>query len=440
MNLNSYVLIPVCALVLSPHAAATQEALRVESGIRRAIETHPAVRASAERVRAARGTLSTARRWTNPVLTYEVQTAAMPGRFGPAGLEREIDAFATLPLEPLYQIWPRAAQAGAEVRAAEADLRVARREIALETTRAFYAVGSAQVGVGVLVEVRAWLDSLVEYTRTRVREGAAAEVDLIRLEVELGRTETDLAMARVDLARSRAQLASFLGTDAFSIDTSAAIDSSVTGLPPLGALASLAKTRRPEIQAADARLAAARSAVSLERASIVRELGVKGGVKSTGGVRALIAGITMPLPLFDQNSGGTQRAAALRQVAVFDRDRVERQITADLAAAYAAVETLSRQLSRMREGGGLLGRADESRRIAEAAYREGATSLVQVLDAARARAEAINVYYRALFARQQSLVELNAAIGIDDPAELLAVPAVSRSTPARDAREGRGAQ
>ena len=39
---------------------------------------------------------------------------------------------------------------------------------------------------------------------------------------------------------------------------------------------------------------------------------------------------------------------------------------------------------------------------------------MQVLDAARALAEARQVYYRALFARQQNALELNAAIGADN--------------------------
>ena len=56
-------------------------------------------------------------------------------------------------------------------------------------------------------------------------------------------------------------------------------------------------------------------------------------------------------------------------------------------------------------------RAAEGRRIAEGAYREGATQLVQVLDAARAYADARMLYYRAVFAWRQSVVELNAAVG-----------------------------
>lgn len=438
MKTKCMIVVASC-LALSPGAGDAQTSLTVDATIRRVIETHPGIRASAERVRAARGVRLTAGQWSNPVLTFHVENAALPGRSAPADLDREVSTSIAIPLEPLYQLWPRAAQASAELRAAEADLRVMRRETTLGAAAAFYAMGSAQVSVEALGEVRTWLDSLVMYTRNRVSEGAAAEVDLIRLEVEQGRVETDLAIARVALARSRAALAALIGSDSFGLDLGVLMDSStIAALPPLSALQSVANIRRPEIHAADARLSAAGSAVSMERAAIVRELGVMGGVKSAAGTRSLLAGVSIPLPLFDQNRGGIERAAALRRVAVFERNQVERQVTADVSASYAAVQTLSQQVSRM--GSGLLRRAEEARRIAEGAYREGATSLVQVLDAARAFAEARQVYYRAIFARQQSVIELNVAIGADDPGALLSIPTVSEPLPvgqrSRDNEDG----
>jgi outer membrane protein TolC len=61
--------------------------------------------------------------------------------------------------------------------------------------------------------------------------------------------------------------------------------------------------------------------------------------------------------------------------------------------------------------GGLLRRAEEARRIAEAAYREGAAPLTQVIEASRALADARQVYFRALFTRAQALIELDPTIG-----------------------------
>ena len=387
-----------------------RDTLTLDAAIARALATHPRIGAARQSVRAARGTRLTARSWTNPTFNYQAES--MPAAMTGMPLDREVMTFATVPLEPLYQLWPRSAQASAGVRAAEADLDGARRMIALDAAAAFFSASSAQVSVDALLDVRNWLDSLVSYTRARVREGAAAEVDLIRLEVEHGRTETDLAMARVDLARARAQLATFIGTESFTLSVPADTIEGVAALPPRDTLVSLALIHRPELQAADARLDAARAGVSVERSRIVRDVGVMVGAKTTQGTRSLMTGLSLPIPLFDQNRGEIQRADAQRRIAMFEREQIARQIAADVSASYAAVQTLTEQLSLMRDS--LLRRAEEARRIAEAAYREGATSLVQVLDAARALAEARQVYHRALFARQQSILELNAAIGRDE--------------------------
>lgn len=399
--------------------SASGRSLTVSEAMSRALATHPRIGAAAEAVHAARGIRLTARSWTNPTFSQQTENGGFPGRAAPLGIDREVMTTGTLSLAPLYQLWPRAASASADVRAAEADLIGARRAIALDAAAAFYAMAVAQVSVDALIDVRSWLDSLVAYTRPRVREGAAAEVDLIRLEVEQGRAETDLAMARVDFARARARLAVVVGVDSFTV---AAIDTTTVAplLPPLASLLILARQQRPELIAANARVDAARAGATMERTNIVRDIAVTAGVKTMAGTRSFMTGLSFPVPLFDQNRGEIQRAEARRRIAAFERQQVEREIAADVTASYAAVQTLSEQAALLH--GGLLRRAEEARRIAEAAYREGATPLVQVLDAARALAEARQVYYGALFAHQQSTLELSAAIGSGDlgraPAQL----------------------
>lgn len=126
----------------------------------------------------------------------------------------------------------------------------------------------------------------------------------------------------------------------------------------------------------------------------------------------MITGLTFSLPLFDQNRGEIQRVESERRVAAFDRESTERMIDADVTANFAAVETLSAQLARMQDG--LIRRAEEARRVAEGAYREGVTPLTQVIDAARALADARQLYYRALFARAQALIELSASFNAFD--------------------------
>jgi outer membrane protein, heavy metal efflux system len=399
--------LPVAAApVSSPHA------FNVDSVMAMVRRSNPRIGAAIESLRAAQGARRTAGAWTNPMLTYQVENTGFPGQSSPLGLDRETSAFAMLPLEPAYQLRSRAARASAEVRAAAADARSTRREITLQAVATFYSTALAQVEVAALEDTRAWVDSLVRYTGARVTEGAAAEVDLIRLEVERDRAETDLALARVDFARSRAALASLIGSNDFAIDFPSAVeDATSRSIPELQVALAAARKWRPEIAAADARVAATSSGVALERRSLVRQMALMTGVKSTGGTRSMMSGVSMSVPLFDQNRGEIQRAEAQRRGAALDRLAAEREVVADVTATVAAVETLSAQLSRMQ--GGLIRRAEEARRVAEGAYREGATPLTQVLDAARTLAEARQLYYRALFGREQAVIELNSSIGAD---------------------------
>lgn len=434
---NSILRISLCLLLfplLAGSPASAQRAtlppsnqgppLSVDRVVAAALSTHPSVGAAREMVNAAGGSRRTARSWTNPTFSFQTEESDVAGAHGAATTARETMTTAMLPLEPIYQLRSRAARATAEVRAAEADLRSARRKIALRAVSTYYETALAQVMVEGLGEVQLWLDALVSYTGTRFREGAAAELDLIRLQVEQDRAGTELALARVDFARSRAELTSLIGTDSFRIDPVVAANVTPAGraAATIEALTAIAKSRRPEIAAADARVAAAGFGVSVERNAFIRELGVMAGVKDMAGTRSLVAGLSLPLPIFDQNRGEIQRADAERRVAVFDRAISERQVVAEVRAAYSAATTLEAQVSKI--GGVMLRRAEESRRIAEGAYREGATSLTQVLDAARALVEARETYYRAVFARNMSLIELNAAIGSND---LTAIPASGES-------------
>jgi cobalt-zinc-cadmium efflux system outer membrane protein len=341
-------------------------------------------------------------------VTYQVENTAFPGQTAPLGIDRETTAFAMLPLEPAYQLRSRIAVANAEVRIASANANMTRRDITLEAVSAFYSTAFAQVEVAALDDNRAWVDSLIRYTGSRVKEGAAAEVDLIRLEVERDRAETDLAIARVELIRAHTNLASLLGTDNFDVVVPAAGPNQSGMSYRLDEALVTAKRLRPEILAADARVDAASAGASLERNSVLRDLGLMTGVKSTGGTRTMIAGVSLPLPIFNQNRGEIQRAEAEKRVAKFDRETAERRVVADVTATVGAVETLSAQLARMQDG--LIRRAEEARRVAEGAYREGATPLTQVLDAARALTDSRQLYYRALFARDQALIELTSSL------------------------------
>jgi cobalt-zinc-cadmium efflux system outer membrane protein len=374
---------------------------------------HPSLAAARARIQAARGSRSTAGTLGNPILMYDVENAPLPGRAAPP-MDRETMVTATLPLEPLYQRWSRVSGANADVRAAEADAQAERQRIGMDATRAFYRMARAQVALEAARDLKAWLDSVVAYNRTRVKEGVAAEADLIRSELERDRAEVEATMQEADLARARADLTVFLNEQPDAAFLVAAFDAPLA-LPDESATSRTGSTR-PDIRAARERVAAAGSGVTTERTSFIRQLGLTIGTKRSAGTTSLIAGVSMPFPLFDQNRGAVARAAAEREAAGFELAAQERIGRAEIVGTSEAARLLTAGagvLAGASRGQGYLARADEARRIALGAYREGAVPLIQVIDAARAWGEARLAYYQILYAQHESVVELLVAEGVD---------------------------
>lgn len=425
-------------------------AWRVDEVIARAVAQSPLLDAARARVAAARGARRTAGALPNPVFTYWTEGAPLPGQSPGPQFQRETQTYGTLPLDPLLSRGPRVRRADEDVRAAGADLARARQTVALDAARAFYRVAAAQVAVEATDDVRARLADLVTYTQARVREGRTAEADLIRTQVEVERLAADATLQRVELARAQALLAPYLepadsGLPAGGADGSPVVvdvsdprerDARVGGVGPasLSVLLATANGARPDVLAARARAAGARADVGYQQSLFVRQLGATFGSKRTLGGTSMIASISVPLPLFDQNRGEVQRAAALRTAADDELAWAERQAAAEVRAAYEAARLLGEQTARMR--GGFLQRAEEARQIALAAYREGAVTLLQVLDASRTLADARQTYYRTLFAQRQSLLDLRVTAGLDP---LEDAPRAASTRASSDAPTTRGA-
>ena len=369
----------------------------------------PALGAAKARARAAQGDVSSARTWSNPVLSFESQkmTDQVPAT---ASSERETMTTAMLPLEPLYQRGPRIGRAQALLRASEADVLTQRQRLGVDAAGAFYAVALAQVNVAATRSLAQWFDTVVTYNRVRVSEGVAAEADLIRSELERDHVLNELAMAESELARSEADLQSFVGTSSNRVVARVEIDS----LPVDSSIAARVKASRPEVEAARERLVASEAATRSERTMLLRELGAMVGTKNSGGSSSLVAGFTLPFPLLDQNRGNIAAARAERDAAQFELEQERRNADAGLLGAGKAARILSERVAAFGSGRvSYLARAEDARRIALGAYREGGTSLLQVIDAARAWREARSSYFETLFAQHQAVIQLLVAEGVD---------------------------
>ena len=404
----------------SRNAQPARGTLTIDSVLTLASKQHPLIEAARARVTAANGSRRTAGAFANPVATYQVENAGYPGSGSalPVGTQRETSAFLTLPIEPLFQRGPRVRRANEGVNAATADLAQATQDVIRSAARAFYSLATAQAVHDEAKEEFENYKRLLEYNRVRVSEGAAPEGDLLRVQVEVTRAATAAVTAQVEVIRAQAHLRLYVERERRA-QTPTPSDGMRAYVPrgpanenallTIGALMTGLEERRPDLVGARARTAKAAADVSYQRTLALRQVGAILGNKRIGDVNTVMAGMSLPIPLFDLNRGEIQRANAERTVAQQEFAWQALQVKTDLEAAHEVALEFTRQLSTLEPS--FLDRADESRRVTQAAYEEGAASLVDVLNATRAYGDARLTYFRLLHAQRESMIDLAIAAG-----------------------------
>jgi outer membrane protein, heavy metal efflux system len=168
----------------------------------------------------------------------------------------------------------------------------------------------------------------------------------------------------------------------------------------LDSLIAVAERDHPEVQAAkldaDALDADARLAIRERVPTPTLSAGYKGErvadptVQSLTGFRGYVAGISVPLPLFDRRQGAITAAAADARRMRAEVDAVRRRVARDVADARDALRAAEQQQLALAPHLG-----EETRvavRAVQAAYAEGEITLVEWLDAIRAFQEADATY------------------------------------------------
>ena len=166
---------------------------------------------------------------------------------------------------------------------------------------------------------------------------------------------------------------------------------------------------RPHPGFAEREVEAAKARVALEQASSRTDLNPYAGYKRVANDNTVLLGVSVPLKIRDRNEAGISRARTDLKTAETQMRIIQNRVLADVQMAYEAFQTSVAQAQTFRNE--ILNQADESRSIALAAYQEGATALLPVLEAQRTRAEVRQQYFRTLFDYQTSLIDLELAVG-----------------------------
>lgn len=399
-----------CLLPFFVFAALAQTNLSVREAVSRALASHPLLAAETSRMAASAGLQRQAGLRPNPRLIFQTENLRAHGSPG-FSFSRDSDTFLYVSqvLETAGKRERRVDVAAADFRRAALERELLTRQIASRVRQAYWNAAGAQRLYELLLETGHTFEQVVEYHRLRVQEGAMAEADLLRVRVEGERIAINANTAALDAERARIQLFREMGqtrfepvrfSDPLEATEPVLIDSNVTR----------ALEDRVEIKIARQALEQARAHLRLQHASAKPDLDVLFGYKRTAGFDTVMGGLQVNLPFVNRNQGNIAAADAEIRAAESSLAAAEALVRAEVKAARADYELRRRQLIESLRS--LRDHASESSRIARAAYREGGSDLLRLLDAERTRLEVEILYYQTLTEYRQSIVALETAMGV----------------------------
>jgi cobalt-zinc-cadmium efflux system outer membrane protein len=393
-------------------AVTAQRRLSLQEAVSEALQTHRSLKADAEQVAVAQGLRVQAGLFPNPEFQFQNENLRTGQTY-----TRDVDTLALInqPLDVLGKRQRRVALAEKAEQHAQSEYGLARWEIVGRVKRAYWAALGAQEVQQVWATTLENFKKIIEFHAGRLNAGAIAEQDFLRVSLEGERLKVSADLAALEVDRTRIDLLREMGVTSFPQILLTEPLEPIAEITPQGIEQVLAQ--RGEVRVARDALGQAEANARLQEISARPDLNVTLGYKRTqlpdalSGVNTVLASLRVTLPVADKNQGN--RAAAEAEVRRQRQllEAAQAAVQADYYAALQEYEFRHHEFVTTLEP--LHQHAQEILRIASAAYAEGGTDFLRLLDGERVGLEAELVRTQGLVAYRQSVARLESAEGVD---------------------------
>jgi len=250
----------------------------------------------------------------------------------------------------------------------------------------------------------------VDIAEEQLKAGFIGEGDYLKIKLQLLQFQTDVSSARLAKVQALVGLRELLGYNAVPADYDVIGD--LAYQPLKGNLEDLqmrALRERPDFHAAELGITAARSQILLAKANAKVDVNGTGDFSHVGGQSTASLFVNFELPLFNRNQGEIARTGYALTQAQEQRQAASDTVLSDVANAYEAVRSNDEVVQLYTSG--YLKQAQDSRDISQYAYKRGAASLLDFLDAQRSYRSVQLAYRQALGSYMTALEQLKEAVG-----------------------------
>ena len=379
-------------------------ALALGQAIAWALEKSPVLAASGSRADAASANRSQAGALPNPELSIEAENI-----FGDDEFEGLDSAEITYGVEQLVEL---PGKRGSRVNIAESETArsylerdAAQLDLIRDVTIAYAELVAAQQELSILEEERGLAAEVRDSVAAKVEAGKEPPIQKNKAQIELSSSEIALDRARRMAIAKKQTLAALMGSDTADFAVQPGSLPAVTEPEPLETYqAHVAQT--PDVQTLEAGVTQAQAALSLEKANVLPDPTVSLGVKQfrEDDSQAFVAGVSLPIPVFNINRAGIERAGHELNAAKLDQRSGQLSLQTTLIETYGNFTSAYREASALQTA--VLPGAEEAFQFARGGYDAGKFGYLEVLDAQRTLFDARRQFNEAVLDYHQQRAAL----------------------------------
>ena len=375
-----------------------------------ALRQNPELSAFLLEVRAREAQVQQAGFLPNPQLSFEVEN------FGGTGDFRGFDsAEFTVQAGQMFELGGkrsrRVSAAVLEKDVANWDLEARKLDLLSDVTKAFIEVLTAQERLALQKELVRLSEEVFSTISARVQAGKVSPVEETKAGITLASVRIDMERSNLELEAARKSLTVFWGSASPAFEKADGQLELLEMIPSFDQLiASL--PQNPDIARWYTEIEQKKALLKIEEANRIPDPSLNVGYRrlQEPGINSFIAGISIPLPLFNRNQGGI--AAAVKRIARAEEDgkTVKLKVLSALSEAYQALSSAYIEALTIKDR--ILPGAINAFEATKEGYLQGKFNYLDVLDSQRTLFEAKNRYIEVLAAYHRAFSDVKRLTGV----------------------------
>lgn len=286
----------------------------------------------------------------------------------------------------------------------------AERTLAFNVGQQFVSVLLAESTLDFALQDLKSFQETVDIGAAQLKAGQLSEGDYLKISLQLLQFQMDVSAARLAKVQALVGLREFLGYNAVPANYDVIGDLSYEALKGNEADFQMKALReRPDYRAAELGVTAAQSQIRLAKANAKVDVTGTYDFTHVSGENTASIFANFALPIFDRNQGEIARTNYALTQAQEQQQAASDTVLSDVSNAYEAVKSNDEVVQLYISG--YLKQAQDSRDISEYAYKRGAASLLDFLDAERTYRATQLAYRQSLAAYMTALEQLKEAVG-----------------------------